>query len=262
MAQQTIRFNDGAAYERMMGVWSRMVGSVFLDWLTPAPGQSWIDVGCGNGAFTELLMQRCLPSEVQGIDPSEGQIAYARTRPGAEGATFQQGDALAVPFPAARFDAAVMALVIFFLPEPAKGVSEMARVVRPGGTVAAYVWDIFGGGNTLEPIWQQMRATGVPIALPPHPEATRPEVLRTLWADAGLEGVETHSITVQRSFADFDEFWSTTTTSGAMTAALAALDEDAVTRLREAVRAGLMADAHGKITYSARAHAIKGSVPV
>ena len=80
--------------------------------------------------------------------------------------------------------------------------------------------------------------------------------LRTLWADAGLEGVETHSITVQRSFADFDEFWSTNTTSGAMTAALAALDEDAVTRLREAVRAGLMADAHGKITYSARAHAI------
>jgi ubiquinone/menaquinone biosynthesis C-methylase UbiE len=140
MIQQPIRFDDGAAYERMMGAWSQLVGSVFLDWLSPVKGQRWIDVGCGNGAFTEQLIQRCAPVEAQGIDPSEAQLAFARTRPGAAGAVFLQGDAMVLPFEADRFDAAVMALVIHFVPDPAKGVGEMTRVVRPGGLVAAYVW--------------------------------------------------------------------------------------------------------------------------
>src|SRR5947208_14495013 len=67
MAEQQIRFEDGAAYERMMGVWSRLAGDVFLDWLAPRPGLRWIDVGCGTGAFSELLIERCAPAEVQGI---------------------------------------------------------------------------------------------------------------------------------------------------------------------------------------------------
>src|SRR6266851_4155743 len=133
MAEYQIRFDDGAAYERTMGVWSRIAGDIFLDWVTPAPGLRWIEVGCGNGAFTELLCQRCAPAEVQAIDPSEAQLAYARTRPGAQ-AHFQRGHAMALPFPENRFDAAVMALVIFFVPDPAKGVTEMARVVSSGGT--------------------------------------------------------------------------------------------------------------------------------
>ncbi|MFM9844852.1 MAG: class I SAM-dependent methyltransferase, partial [Dongiaceae bacterium] len=96
MAEQTIRFDDGAAYEQMMGIWSRSAGQVFLDWLAPPPGLRWIDVGCGNGAFTELLVDRCAPAEIQGIDPSEGQLAYARTRPGARPAEFRLGDAMAL----------------------------------------------------------------------------------------------------------------------------------------------------------------------
>ena len=104
MTQQPIRFDDGAAYERMMGAWSQLVGQVFLDRLSPAPGQRWIDVGCGNGSFTEQLIQRCAPAEAQGIDPSEAQLAFARTRPGAAGAVFLQGDAMALPFEDDRFD--------------------------------------------------------------------------------------------------------------------------------------------------------------
>jgi ubiquinone/menaquinone biosynthesis C-methylase UbiE len=126
-----IRFDDGASYERMMGVWSRLAGAIFLDWLAPPIGLRWIDVGCGNGAFTELLIERCAPADVQGIDPSEGQLAFARTRPAARPAEFRQGDAMALPFPADSFDAAVMALVLVFVPDPAKGVEEMVRVVNP-----------------------------------------------------------------------------------------------------------------------------------
>jgi ubiquinone/menaquinone biosynthesis C-methylase UbiE len=151
MTGTQMRFDDGAGYERYMGNWSRRVGTIFLDWLAAPSGLKWIDVGCGNGAFTELIVERCAPTEVRGIDPSEDQLTFARTRPAARLAKFDSGDAIALPFPTDTFDVAVMALVIFFVPDPGKGVAEMSRVVRPGGVVAAYAWDMFGGGFPLEP---------------------------------------------------------------------------------------------------------------
>ena len=116
MAEPQIRFDDGAAYERTLGVWSRLVGEVFIDWLALQPELRWIDVGCGNGAFTELLAARCAPAEVHGIDPSEGQLAFARTRPAARMAEYGRGDATALPFVDVRFDAVVMALVLPLVP--------------------------------------------------------------------------------------------------------------------------------------------------
>src|ERR1700684_3144626 len=99
MHTNQIRFNDGAAYERYMGKWSQLAGKIFLDWLASNPGLRWLDVGCGNGAFTEMLVEQCAPAVVQGIDPSEGQLAYARTRIALPVAQFRQGDAMALPFP-------------------------------------------------------------------------------------------------------------------------------------------------------------------
>src|SRR5438270_9070778 len=191
MAEQSIRFEDGDAYERGMTPWSRLAGQIFLDWLAPESGLRWIDVGCGTGAFSELIVQRCAPVETQGVDPNEAQLAVARTRPGAHGAVFRLGDAMALPFDSARFDAAVMALVIFFVPDPAKGVAEMARVVRPGGLVAAYGWDLLGGGFPLESIRAELRAMGIDPPLPPSAGASRTDALRELWAAAGLEAIET-----------------------------------------------------------------------
>ena len=161
MAVSEIRFDDGASYERYMGVWSRLVGETFLSWLAPSPGLRWIDIGCGNGAFTEQIVERCAPAEVRGVDPSEAQLVFARSRPGARLAEFRQGDAMALPFPNGSFEAAVMALVIFFVPDPAKGVAEMARVVHAGGMVATYAWDILGGGFPLEPVQAEMRGMGL-----------------------------------------------------------------------------------------------------
>src|SRR5262249_2087980 len=111
----------------------------------------------GEGAAMDRrgMWQRCVhrtdrrtmaPAAVKGVDPSPAQLAFARTRPAARLAHFQQGDAMALPSADDSFDAAVMALVIFFVTDPAKGVGEMARVVRRGGTVAAYAWDMLGGG--------------------------------------------------------------------------------------------------------------------
>src|SRR5256714_4525156 len=181
-----IRFADGAAYERYMGIWSQLAGETFLAWLAPPSGLRWLDVGCGNGAFTEMLVERCAPLSVDGIDPSAEQLAYARTRPASRIAQFKQGDAMALPFADATFDAAVMPLVIFFVPDPAKGVAEMARVVCPGGIVAAYGWDLDGGGVSYEALWAQMRAMGVEGPLPPSPNASGIRAMRGLWTGAGL----------------------------------------------------------------------------
>ena len=107
------------------------MGEVFLDWLAVAEGLRWIDVGCGNGAFTEVLIARCAPSVVSGVDPSEGQLSYARARPGVKLAEFRVGDAQALSYPDRSFDAAAMALATSFVPGPVKAATEMARVVQP-----------------------------------------------------------------------------------------------------------------------------------
>ena len=256
-----IRFDDGAAYERYMGRWSQLAGEAFLDWIAPPSGWRWLDVGCGNGAFTEMIVERCAPASVEGIDPSEAQLTFARTRPASRVAQFRQGDAMALPFPHAAFDAAVMPLVIFFVPDPAKGVAEMARVVRPGGVVSAYGWDMLDGGLPYHALQEEARALGAVVPMPPRPEASRLDVMQDLWTGAGLHAVETRVITVQRTFADFDDYWTTILGGPSVRATFAAMTPDQIAALNTRMRARLPADEKGRICYSARANAVKGLVP-
>ncbi|MCL4790707.1 MAG: methyltransferase domain-containing protein [Gammaproteobacteria bacterium] len=260
MATDQIRFVDGAAYERYMGTWSRLAGERFLDWLAPEPGLRWLDVGCGNGAFTEVLVERCAPVAVHGIDPSEAQLAHARTRPALRSAELRQGDAMAQPFADSAFDAAVMPLVIFFVPDPAQGVAEMARVVCPGGIVAAYAWDMTGGGFPYEALMVEIRELGIEVPAPPSPDASRLDAMRKLWAGAGLKSIETMEITVQRIFADFDDYWATILGGPSVGPKLAAMASDDLSLLKARMRARLPADHAGRIGCSARANAVKGRV--
>jgi ubiquinone/menaquinone biosynthesis C-methylase UbiE len=255
-----ISFDDGAAYERYMGQWSQLVGNAFLGWLAPPPGLRWLDVGCGNGAFTELIVARCAPASVTGIDPSEAQIAFARTRPATRAAQFRLGGAMALPFPDAAFDAAVMPLVIVFVPDPATGVSEMVRVVRAGGLVAAYMWAP-ENGSPYAALQEAIRALGSPVPVPPNPEASRMDALRDLWRAAGLEAVETRAITVQRTFADFEDYWAAILGGPSVGPALAAMAPAPLTLLKAQIRAHRPADAAGRISYSAVANAVTGRVP-
>ena len=154
-----------------------------------------------------------------------------------------------------------MALAIFFVSDPAKGVAEMARVVRPGGIVATYVWDVFGGGFPPEPIHAEMRALGLAPLRPPRSDVSRMEALWDLWTGANLDAVETREIAVQRTFADFDDFWTTSMLGASIGPTVAAMASGDVERLKTRVGARLPADAAGRITYGARANAIKGRVP-
>ena len=137
----------------------------------------------------------------------------------------------------------------------------MTRVVRPGGMVATYIWDMLGGGFPLDPIRIEMRAMGLTVVNPPSLEASRIEVLRELWTRAGLSEVETREITVHRTFPDFEDFWTTSLLAPSMRSVIAATAPDDIELLKVRVRASLPADATGHITYSARANAVKGRVP-
>lgn len=261
MTEPAIRFDDGAAYERYMGVWSRLAGDRFLDWLHAAPGQRWLDVGCGNGAFSELLAERVSPSSLAGIDPSAEQIAYARGRPALRSGDFRQGDALALPCEDRSCDQSVMALVIFFVPDPARGVAEMVRVTRPGGTVSAYAWDLPGGGFPYILFQDGLRALGRTPLAPPSAAVSARDALHRLWTEAGLADVETTVITVQRTWPGFEDYWDTTLTGPSLAPALARMTAEERAALRAFVRERMTDNPDGSVTLSARAHAVKGVVP-
>ena len=256
MAEPQIRFDDGAAYERMMGVWSAIAGSTFLDWLAPAKNLTWADIGCGNGAFTQLIVDRCAPKRVFGVDPSAGQIAYAKTRLSSAPVELTTGDAMALPYPDRSVDVATMALVMFFVPDPKRALAEMIRVTRPGGLVAAYVWDLPGGGFPADPIWVALAAAGHPVPQPPSAAISAMDALKALWTSS-LDAVETKVIDVERSFAGFDDYWDACTNSSSIGAALKNLSAAQIADVKARVRERVPGK-DGRFT--ARANAAKGRV--
>jgi SAM-dependent methyltransferase len=256
-----IRFDDGAAYEQYMGKWSRLAGETFLGWLAPKPGLRWLDVGCGNGAFTELFVARSAPRSIHGIDPSEEQLDYARKQSGLRAAQFLQGNAMELPYPDNTFDVAVMPLVIFFVPNPSKGVAEMERVVCPGGIVTAYAWDMLGGGFPYEMLHAELRGLGISVPLPPSRDASRMDALREMWSAAGLDAVETREITVERTFANFEEYWTTIVGGPSVRSKILTMPPADLALLKERMRARMPNDSKGRITYGAHANAVKGLVP-
>ena len=257
-----IRFEDGAAYERMMGRWSLLAGEQFIDWIKVPAEQSWLDVGCGNGAFTELIVERCAPKSVQAFDPAPAQLEYARTRLKADApVTWTDAGAMQLPVPDGQADAAVMALVLFFVPEPAVGVAEMCRAVRSGGTVAAYHWDILNGGFPLAAIGAEMlKMLGIPPKLPPSVQASTIEASTALWQAAGLQQVRTCQITVQRRFDNFDDYWDSAASSNTIRTAMEAMPPEQRELLKANVRRRLNAG-DGDLVVSARANAVCGTKP-
>src|SRR3984885_9183253 len=262
MSEPGTMFADGKAYERFMGRWSQLAGAKFLDWLDPPKNLRWIDVGCGNGAFTEVLIARCSPAAVTGIDPSDGQIAYARARPGAKLAQFRVADAQSLPFDDNSFDAASMALVIAFVPDPVKAAREMARVVKPGGMVATYMWDMPGGGQPNSAILRTLESLGIEAPRAPGFMNAAHETMRTIWQQAGLQAVDMQVIRIPVVYSSFDDFWEIAILPvGPTGQAVSKLSPDMREKYKQRLREILPIAADGRIAYEAVANAAKGRVP-
>jgi SAM-dependent methyltransferase len=204
-----------------------------------------------------------VPNEIIAIDPSGEQLAYGCARPGARLAQFRQGDAAKLPFPDDSFDSATMALVISFLSDPTLAVAEMARVVRPGGWVSTYMWDIPGGGAPTAPIELAMKSLGLTRGAPPDSAVSRRESLFGLWEKAGLVSISTRVINVPITYSNFEDFWDTNNVRiGPVGKMIDEMPPDLRERLRARLRQHLPADSSGRICYEARANAVKGKVPL
>ncbi|MFG2271157.1 class I SAM-dependent methyltransferase [Streptomyces chartreusis] len=265
MAEQRFDvWSSGAAYERYMGRWSRAVARRFLAWLDRPAGLCWLDVGCGTGALSALVTELYDPHRVLGCDRSEAFVATAAAAP-VRTAGFVVGDAMALPVRDGVFDVAVSGLTLNFLPEPASAVRELARAVRPGGPVAAYVWDYGEGMGFLHAFWTAAAATDPGAAA--LDEARRfpgcgPEALHRLWTDAGLGDVSTTAVEVPTVFADFADLWDPFLTGqGPAPGYVATLAPAARDRLRDALRARVPIASDGSVRLTARAWAVRGVRP-
>jgi SAM-dependent methyltransferase len=261
-SDKTEWWGSGNAYEPYVGRWSRPVAREFLEWLAVPSGGRWLDVGCGTGALTETILSVAAPGEVVGIDPSPAFVAFARDRVKDPRVHFDIGDARALRADPATFDAVVAGLVLNFVPEPREAVAEMARVTRPGGTVAAYVWDYAEGMQMMRHFWDAAGALDQKareLDEAKRSRLCRPEPLAYLFRSTGLENVEVRAIDVPTVFRDFDDYWSPFLGGRAPAPAYAmSLSQERRAALRERIRANLPTNAEGEHHLTARAWAVRG----
>lgn len=262
MVETKVIFDAADDYERVMGAWSRAAGEQFLDWLAPAPGLQWLDVGCGTGAFSEIVLKRCSPASIAGVDPAPAQIDYARGRmPQAE---WRVGDAMAIPFPEQQFDIVASALVLNFVPDLGKALAEMRRVLRPGGLVAGYLWQR-GASSDFSPhvpMEGALQSIGVEVLRPPSKPESSPEGARSALERAGFADVSVTAVVATRTFPNFEDYWSVQTLLiSPVGKSVAALSSDRREALRDVVHAMLKPADDGAITYSAQAVAFQALRP-
>jgi SAM-dependent methyltransferase len=248
---------SGDAYDRFMGRYSRRLAPVFADFAGVEAGQRVLDVGCGSGVLTEELAGRVGAEQVSGVDPSPLLAACAERVPGAE---LKQGKAEALPWLDDSFDAAVAQLVIHFMDDPAAGVTEMARVTRPGGVVAASSWDFAGGMQMLKIYWETARELDHDLSGESRSFGNL-EQLEALWRELGLEGIQAGPLEVSAGYEDFDELWGTFLLGvGPAGEYVVSLPAERQETLREEYRRRL-GEPSGGLTLSARAWAARGRVP-
>jgi ubiquinone/menaquinone biosynthesis C-methylase UbiE len=255
----------GDRYEAYMGRWSRQVAPRFLDWLGAPRGLDWLEVGCGTGALSAAILEQCDPRSLISIDPSDGFVAVARATVPDPRAEFKVGDAQALDQETASRDIVVSALALNFVPDRPKALLEMRRVVRPGGTVAFYVWDYPGGGvEFMRAFWTAaiaLDAGAAELAEDRRFPFCTPDALADLMRGAGFTRVEGTAIEVPTLFRDFEDYWHPFTLgAGPAPGYCVSLDAAAQQRLRDKLRNSLPRQPDGSIPLKARAWALKAVV--
>jgi len=193
------------AYTRFMGRFSEPLAVQFADLAQVRAGQRALDVGCGPGALTAELVRRLGNEAVSAIDPSAPFVQAVRSR--LPGVDVWSGPAEHLPFADDTFDVTLAQLVVHFMADPVSGLSEMARVTRPGGVVAASVWDSAGVGGPLDTFWRAVRDLDRDALDESQLSGAREGDLAELFAAAGLKDLEHTSLTVTVAFPSFTDWW-------------------------------------------------------
>ena len=265
MTETRVAFDDGNAYDRYMGRWSRAIGEKFLGWLDPPANRQWLDVGCGTGAFTELVLVRAAPEKIIGIDPSPAQVEHAKRTVTAPKVDFRTGTATDLPFGTAEFDIVVSALVIHFFPDRPKAFREMLRVTRSGGIVAGYTWR--KSPTIIDAPYGPLARGVVEIAgdvmISPAVSEAMPDGLRATLTAAGYGDIEITTLEASQTFRNFEDYWTsqTATFPHPVAKSVAALSDNDRERLCNILRTALPAAVDGTITYFSRATAFKARKP-
>lgn len=259
-------WTGGEQYESYMGRWSRLIAKKFLTWLEPPHGARWLDVGCGTGALTQSVLSYASPESIEGIDPSDSVLNVAKQQIRDGRARFKQGGASNLPVESHDFDVIVSGLVLNFLPDIRAGLQEMVRAAKPGGFIAAYVWDYLGKMELIRFFWDAA------VALKPEDRhfdegerfpSCQPGPLKTLFEDAGLGHVEVSPIDVPTLFRSFDDYWSSFLVGHFPAPEYAmSLNEGERAALRERIYQVIPIEEDGSVSLVARAWAVRGIVPI
>ena len=260
----TFNAQNAEAYEQVMGRWSQRLAPLLIRFGGLSDGDRVLDVGCGTGSLTFALPEIANVSAVSGIDQAEVYVNFARTRNTDARITVDKADARSLPFRSASFDRAFSLLVLMFIPEAERAVAEMRRVVRPGGTVTAAVWDGFGGMPHLRMIWDTAAMLD-PTAAPPRSlfrPLNAPDDMATLWRQLGLLDVEQTSLLIRMEYSNFDDYWTPLVSEGPVKQYTSTLADNALGTLREHVkRAYLSNRPDGPRSFACVAWACRGTVP-
>jgi SAM-dependent methyltransferase len=256
-------FQNAEAYERIMGRWSRRLGPQLIKFGGLRDGDRVLDVGCGTGSLSFTLREFGNVSAVVGIDLAQGYVEFAKSRNKNPRITFQQGDACSLPFEDKSFDRAYSMLVLHFIPDSAKAVGEMRRVVRPGGIVTAAVWDVYGGLPHYRLLMDVAATLDPSVERRLFPPLTAPDEMIKLWREIGMLDVEQTSLLIRMEFSSFDDYWRPFTTGeGPPGQLVASLSEAMRATLQDHMRRAYIANRpDGPRSFACVAWACRGTVP-
>jgi len=255
-------WSSGEQYEKFMGRWSNLVAEKFLDWLAVPPRSSWLDVGCGTGALTKLILQTCQPKKIISIDLSSEFIFHAKQSTTDPVVSFQVGKAEVLELETNSVDAVVSGIMLNFVPKPEAAVAEMIRVAKPGGTIGIFLWDYADGMQMLRYFWDavvELNSKAKELDEGLRFPICREGQLEALVKQAGLKNVEVLPLVIKTEFKNFDDYWIPFLGNvGPAPSYVMSFGENERQELKNKLLETLPLEKDGTISLMARAWALKG----